>query len=858
MMTPLQIQSSLQNQSFSLSLSSSICYSNTLPFKQRVSVCYTYSVRAISVTCSISKTHNHDTVDFERRPIAKWFVLYKRISMMKNPELGSASVLNQWENEGKTLTKWELCRIVKELRKYRKHHSALQVVMLCSVRYYVANMRGGGMEYDKIVAKANDFTLWKFLANSWLELSKHQFWSIGNGVSVDPWTSCWLKEGYHIVDMVEDVPLEWKNIKGEDKRLCPGNGRGAYTVSSAYRLMSNEDGIAAVHNDTVHWNALSAITCHYLWNWKSKEAHDNTFVRPPEQWIMTKCMAVDYVQAASIAYNMRTHTTQVLVRWEPPAPGWIKLNTDGACKSNGDAGCGGLIRVESELLGDFSKYIGRCNAFVAELWGVLEGLKLARTKGFTHIEMLYMAFGLDRNFMVYDVCPVQLKDRVDADARGAQTPWLIPVLNCKLQLCSFRVNPLRHEYDSTTSIVYEWMNNRPERFTISSSDAAIQLDLIAKAHGVSSAEGFFLNLTNNLKDRRTYCALLNVYVHSRLKNKAEFLLDVMRSKRYLIHSLPFNLMMNLYTNLKDYGKVDMLVSEMKEKNIQLDLYTYNIWLTSCGSQESIEKMEHVIEQMLNDSTIITNWVTFSIMAAIYIKMELFEKAHECLKEIEGRILGRDRVPFHYLLSLYGSIGNKDEVYRVWNNYKTIFPSIPNLGYHAVISSLVRMNDIEGAEKLYEEWVTVRPSDDSRVANLIIGWYLKNGELDKAFSFFEHMIEGGGCPNSTTWEILCEGHIAEKRISDALSCLKKAFVVTSDSTNWKPKPVILAAFLKLCRDEDDMESAEVLIELLRQSGYHKDEAYASLIGKDEPSSTIERIDDIGVYESMSISSLISMF
>ncbi|MCI04097.1 hypothetical protein A2U01_0025139, partial [Trifolium medium] len=64
-------------------------------------------------------------------------------------------------------------------------------------------------------------------------------------------------------------------------------------------------------------------------------------VRPPEQWIMTKRMAVDYVQAAAIADKMRTHTkTQVLVRWEPPAPGWIKLNTDGACKSNGEAGCG--------------------------------------------------------------------------------------------------------------------------------------------------------------------------------------------------------------------------------------------------------------------------------------------------------------------------------------------------------------------------------------------------------------------------------------------------------------------------------------------------------------------------------------
>jgi pentatricopeptide repeat protein len=143
--------------------------------------------------------------------------------------------------------------------------------------------------------------------------------------------------------------------------------------------------------------------------------------------------------------------------------------------------------------------------------------------------------------------------------------------------------------------VYDWMNNRPERFRISASDVAIQLDLIARVHGVSSAEGFFLNLTNDLKDKRTYGALLNAYVHSRSREKAESLLEVMRSKRYLIHSLPFNLMMTLYMNLKDYDKVDMLVSEMKEKNIQLDIYTYNIWLSSCGSQGSIQKMEQVFE-----------------------------------------------------------------------------------------------------------------------------------------------------------------------------------------------------------------------------------------------------------------------
>lgn len=48
---------------------------------------------------------------------------------MENPELGSATVLNQWEKEGRKLTKWELCRVVKELRKYKRYERALEVII---------------------------------------------------------------------------------------------------------------------------------------------------------------------------------------------------------------------------------------------------------------------------------------------------------------------------------------------------------------------------------------------------------------------------------------------------------------------------------------------------------------------------------------------------------------------------------------------------------------------------------------------------------------------------------------------------------------------------------------------------------
>ncbi|XAR63283.1 hypothetical protein NMG60_11023170 [Bertholletia excelsa] len=387
--------------------------------------------------------------------------------------------------------------------------------------------------------------------------------------------------------------------------------------------------------------------------------------------------------------------------------------------------------------------------------------------------------------------------------------------------------------------VYEWMNNRTERFRISTSDTAIQLDLIAKAHGVSSAEDYFLKLPDKLKDKRTYGSLLNAYVQAKMREKAESLIEKMKERGYAMHSLPFNVMMTLYMNLKEYDKVDDCISEMKEKNIAFDIYSYNIWLSSCGAQGSVEKMEQAFEQMKMEKTINPNWTTFSTMATMYIKLGQLDKAEECLKNVESRITGRDRIPYHYLISLYGSVGNKDEVYRVWNTYKSVFPSIPNLGYHTLISSLVRLGDIEGAEQLYGEWLTVKTMFDPRIVNLLMGWYVRKGILEKAEALFGQMVEAGGKANSITWEILAEGHIKEKRISDALSCLKEA-VLAEGSKSWKPKPVNISSILKLCEQENDTSSKDVLMGLLRQVGCLEDEVYMSYIPLTNGMSSVEEL------------------
>jgi ribonuclease HI len=78
----------------------------------------------------------------------------------------------------------------------------------------------------------------------------------------------------------------------------------------------------------------------------------------------------------------------VLIGWSPPKPQFIKLNIDGAYKDSKVAGCGGVIRgCQGEWLGVFAKCVGLCSAFIAKLWGVVEGLRFAHRLGFKKVEL---------------------------------------------------------------------------------------------------------------------------------------------------------------------------------------------------------------------------------------------------------------------------------------------------------------------------------------------------------------------------------------------------------------------------------------------------------------------------------------
>ncbi|GAU23253.1 hypothetical protein TSUD_172820 [Trifolium subterraneum] len=79
---------------------------------------------------------------------------------------------------------------------------------------------------------------------------------------------------------------------------------------------------------------------------------------------------------------------EIGIAWQGPEEGWLSLNTDGASRGEVPAECGDLIRNSAgQWLGGFSRNLGYCSAYLAELWGVYDGLCLAQNIGATRIEV---------------------------------------------------------------------------------------------------------------------------------------------------------------------------------------------------------------------------------------------------------------------------------------------------------------------------------------------------------------------------------------------------------------------------------------------------------------------------------------
>ncbi|PON32427.1 Pentatricopeptide repeat [Parasponia andersonii] len=373
-------------------------------------------------------------------------------------------------------------------------------------------------------------------------------------------------------------------------------------------------------------------------------------------------------------------------------------------------------------------------------------------------------------------------------------------------------------------VISEWMSQM--NYALSSGDIAIRLDLISKVYGLDQAEEYFNSIPESSRVDKIHGALLNCYAEKKSLEKAEDIFQKMKELGFIEHALTYNVMLSLYSRMGKHEKLRILIQEMEENGIKYDKFTFNIWLNAYAVTLDIEGMEKLLSQMEADHEAVLDFHSYFIAANGYLKAGLPEKAWIKLKRSEQVIGSKERkIAYEHLLTLYAATGKKEEVYRIWNLYKDM-GRVYNSGYLSVLSSLVKLDDIDGAEKILEEWESANTLFDNRIANLLISTYCKKGHLEKAFALVERVVISGKELDGSIWQCLATHCRLNGQMAKAVESMKKA--VSANGSVWKFSRSTFAACLEYLKKEGDLEAAHEISGLLRERGLCSNEIYNRLV------------------------------
>ncbi|KDP24137.1 hypothetical protein JCGZ_25794 [Jatropha curcas] len=404
--------------------------------------------------------------------------------------------------------------------------------------------------------------------------------------------------------------------------------------------------------------------------------------------------------------------------------------------------------------------------------------------------------------------------------------WLEEGNDIKLSELQKFIKQLRKFRRYTQALqISQWMTDQ-RCFILSPGDVAIQLDLITKVYGFEEAEKYFSSIPENSRGYQAYGALLNCYAHTKRLEKAEAVMEKMKELGFVKNALPYNIMLGLYSQMGKYEKLDGLMQEMQEKGIGCDLYTFNIRLNAYVASSDIEEMEKLLMKIEADPLINIDFHCYTTAANGYLKAGLIEKALTMLKRSEQLISGNPkRSDYEVLLTFYAAAGNKAEVYRIWNLYKKN-GGFFNLGYQRMINSLVKLDDIAGAERIWEEWYAWKMFFDIRIPNLMIEAYCKKGLLEKAEALINKIIESGIEPDGVSWNHMAAGYYEGGQMSEAIEAIKKA--ISQSKPGRKASFHNVEVCLKYLNGQGDVEAAEELLKMIKENGCYSAGVYDKLL------------------------------
>ncbi|KAL4318363.1 hypothetical protein GQ457_18G022390 [Hibiscus cannabinus] len=266
--------------------------------------------------------------------------------------------------------------------------------------------------------------LWTCLCTIWEDLKECIHWEVRDGKDTDFWYDHWLRKEPRLVtayfgatvprpvrvgemvlangewdwdalaamlpkdklDLIasvlppqEGVGVDTPGWRWEDKRLLTNVERARRHMTSLVMCEICGSG----HEDIEHV-LRSCTAAKEVWTRVvPRSTQEAFFSLPIREWLRDNLFGESLV-AGDAMWGIRGRPS-----WTRPRTGWIKANVDASVSMvDRSAGAGGVLRDDSGAwISGYARYVGRCDALLAELWAIHDGLLLAWDLGFRFVEL---------------------------------------------------------------------------------------------------------------------------------------------------------------------------------------------------------------------------------------------------------------------------------------------------------------------------------------------------------------------------------------------------------------------------------------------------------------------------------------
>ncbi|XP_019090518.1 PREDICTED: pentatricopeptide repeat-containing protein At5g09450, mitochondrial isoform X3 [Camelina sativa] len=265
--------------------------------------------------------------------------------------------------------------------------------------------------------------------------------------------------------------------------------------------------------------------------------------------------------------------------------------------------------------------------------------------------------------------------------------------------------------------VTEWMVHH-EEIKISYADYASRIDLISKVFGIDAAERYF-------------------------EERAEALFRrIIETDGLSFGAITYNEMMTLYMSVGQVEKVPEVIQVLKGKNVSPDIFTYNLWLSSCAATFNIDELRKILEEMRRDASSSEGWVRYIDLTSIYVNSSRLTNAESTTPvEAETSISQREWVTYDFLMILHTGLGNKGMIDQIWKSLRNTNQKLSSRSYICVLSSYLMLGHLREAGEVIDQWKESKTTEfDASACSRIFNAFQDVGLEEKASDFHLLLVQ----------------------------------------------------------------------------------------------------------------------